>query len=155
MLQSKMILGGRGGYTLYADVPQPKQLDFYGLRPCFKEDIRLGAARFWLQQQVKSADADERLNRMVDAYNRLCGTRKVSGKGNMAGVKLVNPRCELSGTPCGRNASRAFRGGNEMRFILATLIALTVVYFCDAEYNQGRLFDGVQSMGRAMFHSFR
>jgi hypothetical protein len=45
--------------------------------------------------------------------------------------------------------------GNEMRFFLAALIALTVVYFADAEYNQGRLYDGVKSMGRAMSHSFR
>jgi hypothetical protein len=43
--------------------------------------------------------------------------------------------------------------GNEMRFFLAILIALAVVYFCDAEYNQGKLFDGLQSMGQSMFHS--
>jgi hypothetical protein len=40
-----------------------------------------------------------------------------------------------------------------MRIFLAILVALAVVYFCDAEYNQGKLFDGVQSMGRAMSHS--
>jgi hypothetical protein len=79
-----------GLYTLYADVPQPKQLDFYGLRPCFEEEIRLGAARFWLeQQQVKSADIDDRFNRMVDAYNQLCGNRRASGKGNMFGVQVI------------------------------------------------------------------
>jgi hypothetical protein len=50
----------------------------------------------------------------------------------------------------------AFRHeGNEMRFFLAALITLTVVYFADAEYNQGKLYDGVRSMGRAMSHSFR
>jgi hypothetical protein len=40
-----------------------------------------------------------------------------------------------------------------MRFFLATLIALTVIYFFDAEYNQGKLFDGLQSMGGSMLHS--
>jgi hypothetical protein len=40
-----------------------------------------------------------------------------------------------------------------MRFFMAILVALAVVYFCDAEYNQGKLTDGVQSMGRAMAHS--
>jgi hypothetical protein len=45
--------------------------------------------------------------------------------------------------------------GNEMRFALTALIALTVVYFCDAEYNQGRLLDGVQSISAAMPRSRR
>lgn len=40
-----------------------------------------------------------------------------------------------------------------MRFFLAILVALAVVYFFDTEYNQGKLTDGVQSMGRAMAHS--
>jgi hypothetical protein len=40
-----------------------------------------------------------------------------------------------------------------MRFFLAILVALVVVYFYDAEYNYGKLFDGLQSMGRAIFHS--
>jgi hypothetical protein len=40
-----------------------------------------------------------------------------------------------------------------MRIFLAILAALAVIYFCDAEYNQGKLFDGIQSMGRAMSRS--
>jgi hypothetical protein len=43
--------------------------------------------------------------------------------------------------------------GNDMRVFLAILVALVVLYFCDAEYNQGKLFDGLQSMGRSMLHS--
>jgi hypothetical protein len=54
-----------------------------------------------------------------------------------------------SGLACRFSARRE----NEMRIFLAILIALAVVYFFDAEYNQGKLFDGVQSMGRAMSHS--
>jgi hypothetical protein len=45
------------------------------------------------------------------------------------------------------------RTENEMRIFLAILIALAVVYFCDAEYNQGNFVDGIQSMGRAISHS--
>jgi len=40
-----------------------------------------------------------------------------------------------------------------MRIFLAILIALAVVYFFDAEYNHGKLFDGIQSMGRSILHS--
>ena len=39
-----------------------------------------------------------------------------------------------------------------MRIFLAILIALAVVYFCDAEYNQGKMFDGLQRMGRSIYH---
>jgi hypothetical protein len=40
-----------------------------------------------------------------------------------------------------------------MRFFLAIIIALAVAYLCDAEYNQGKLFEGVKSMGRDIYHS--
>jgi hypothetical protein len=77
-----------GLYALYADVPQPKQADIYGLRPCFEEEIRLEAARFWLgQQQAKSADI-ENFNRLVGAYNQLCGHRTVSSR-KMFGVEVI------------------------------------------------------------------
>src|SRR5579872_2364229 len=77
-----------GLYALYADVPPPKQPDIYGLRPCFEEEIRLGAARFWLrQQQAKSGDI-EHFNRLVDAYNQLCGLRMVSRR-NAAGIEVI------------------------------------------------------------------
>src|SRR5450631_102539 len=77
-----------GLYTLYTNVPPPKQPDIYGLKPCFEEEIRLGAARFWLrEQQGKSADI-EHLNRLVDAYNQLCAHRTV-GRRNMAGVEVI------------------------------------------------------------------
>jgi hypothetical protein len=39
-----------------------------------------------------------------------------------------------------------------MRIFLAILIALAIGYFWDAEYNQGKLFDGFQSMGRSILH---
>jgi hypothetical protein len=39
-----------------------------------------------------------------------------------------------------------------MRFFMAILIALGVVYFFDAEYNYGKLFYGLQSMGRSILH---
>jgi hypothetical protein len=77
-----------GLYTLYADVPPPKQPDIYGLRPCFEEEIRLEAARFWLgQQQAKSAHI-EHFNRIVDAYNQLCGHSTVSRR-KMFGVEAI------------------------------------------------------------------
>jgi hypothetical protein len=41
-----------------------------------------------------------------------------------------------------------------MRIFVAFLVALSVLYFWDAEYNYGKLFDGVQSMGRQISHSF-
>lgn len=75
-------------YTLYAVLPPPKPPDIYGLRPCFEEEIRLGAARFWLrQQQAKSADF-ERFNQMVDAYNQLCGHRILSRR-NLGRVDAI------------------------------------------------------------------
>ena len=65
-------------YTLYADAPPPKLPEFdSGMRYCFEEKIRLGGAGFVLRQQAESADV-ERFNRMVDAYNQLCGHRTVS-----------------------------------------------------------------------------
>jgi hypothetical protein len=39
-----------------------------------------------------------------------------------------------------------------MRMFLAFLIILTVAYFWDTEYNNGRLTDGLRSMGRSMYH---
>jgi hypothetical protein len=43
-----------------------------------------------------------------------------------------------------------------MRFFIASLIVVAVLYFSDLEYNNGRLFDGLGSLGRAisqsMFH---
>jgi hypothetical protein len=40
-----------------------------------------------------------------------------------------------------------------MRFFLASLIVLAVLYFCDAEYNNGSLSDGLLAMGRSISHS--
>ena len=40
-----------------------------------------------------------------------------------------------------------------MRTIVASLIVLAVLYFWDRGYNNGRLFDGLESMGRAISHS--
>jgi hypothetical protein len=40
-----------------------------------------------------------------------------------------------------------------MRIFIAFLIFIAVTYFWDAEYNNGRLADGVRSMGRSMLHS--
>jgi hypothetical protein len=40
-----------------------------------------------------------------------------------------------------------------MRMFIAFLIVLAVAYFWDANYNNGRLSDGVRSMARSMSHS--
>jgi hypothetical protein len=40
-----------------------------------------------------------------------------------------------------------------MRNFLAFLIVLTVGYFWDAEYNGGRLSDGLRGMGQSISHS--
>ena len=40
-----------------------------------------------------------------------------------------------------------------MRIFVPALIVLTVLYFWDAEYNNGRFLDGLQSMGRLISHS--
>jgi hypothetical protein len=40
-----------------------------------------------------------------------------------------------------------------MRIFIAFLIFIGVTYFWDAEYNNGRLADGVRSMGRSIAHS--
>ena len=40
-----------------------------------------------------------------------------------------------------------------MRIFIAFLIFIVVTYFWEAEYNNGRLADGVRSMGRSMLHS--
>jgi len=43
-----------------------------------------------------------------------------------------------------------------MRLFVASLIVLSVLYFWDKEYNNGRLLDGLDSMrrdiSRSMFH---
>jgi hypothetical protein len=41
---------------------------------------------------------------------------------------------------------------NEMRIFVAFLVALAVLYYCDVNYNNGRLSDGVISMERSIFH---
>jgi hypothetical protein len=40
-----------------------------------------------------------------------------------------------------------------MRVFVASLIVLTVLYFWDKEYNNGRLLDGLDSMRRSISHS--
>jgi hypothetical protein len=72
-----------GIYWLYVTAPptattSPGALPEFdsGMRYCFEEKIRLGGARFVLEQQAESADV-ERFNRMVDAYNQRCGHRTV------------------------------------------------------------------------------
>jgi hypothetical protein len=39
-----------------------------------------------------------------------------------------------------------------MRFFVALLIALAVLYFWDANYNNSALSEGVIRMGRSMLH---
>jgi hypothetical protein len=43
-----------------------------------------------------------------------------------------------------------------MRFFVASLIVLSVLYFWDRDYNNGKLLDGLdsmrQSISRSMFH---
>jgi hypothetical protein len=40
-----------------------------------------------------------------------------------------------------------------MRIFVALLIALSVLYFWDVEYNHGTLSDGLIRMEQSMFHS--
>jgi hypothetical protein len=40
-----------------------------------------------------------------------------------------------------------------MRFFVPALIVLAVLYFWDQSYNNGKLSDGVGSVGRAISHS--
>lgn len=40
-----------------------------------------------------------------------------------------------------------------MRMIVAFLVAVSLVYVWDAEYNNGRLADGVVGMGRSITHN--
>jgi hypothetical protein len=44
-------------------------------------------------------------------------------------------------------------GGNAMRFLVASLIVVAALYFWDKDYNNGRLFDGLDSMRRSISHS--
>jgi hypothetical protein len=83
-----ILAGIYGIYTLYADVSPPKQPDIYGLRPCFEEEIRLEAAKYWLGQQPAKAADIEHFNRLVDAYNQLCGRRTVS-RSKSFGVEVI------------------------------------------------------------------
>jgi hypothetical protein len=45
------------------------------------------------------------------------------------------------------------QGVIEMRVLVALLIALSLAYVWDAEYNNSRLADGVVSMGRSITHN--
>jgi hypothetical protein len=40
-----------------------------------------------------------------------------------------------------------------MRFLVASLIVLSVLYFWDKDYNNGKLLDGLDSMRQAISHS--
>jgi hypothetical protein len=40
-----------------------------------------------------------------------------------------------------------------MRIFVAFLIVLAVAYFWDAEYNHGKVFEGLRGMARSMSHS--
>jgi hypothetical protein len=44
-------------------------------------------------------------------------------------------------------------GGNAMRIFVASLIVIAALYFWDKDYNNGRLFDGLDSMRRSVSHS--
>jgi hypothetical protein len=43
--------------------------------------------------------------------------------------------------------------GNQMRMFLAALVALSVLYFWDRDYNNGQLLAGLESLWRAISHS--
>jgi hypothetical protein len=57
-------------------------------------------------------------------------------------------RLGVSGTNRGLKAK-----GNEMRVFVASLIVLSVLYFWDNNYNDGKLLDGLESMRRDIFHN--
>jgi len=40
-----------------------------------------------------------------------------------------------------------------MRVFVASLIVLSVLYFWDNNYNDGKLLDGLESMGRDVSHN--
>jgi len=42
-----------------------------------------------------------------------------------------------------------------MRILVASLIVLSVLYFWDKDYNNGKLLDGLDRMGRDISRSFR
>jgi hypothetical protein len=42
-----------------------------------------------------------------------------------------------------------------MRLFVASLIVLSVLYFWDKDYNNGKLLDGLDMMGRDISRSFR
>ena len=42
---------------------------------------------------------------------------------------------------------------NEMRFFVAALVVIAVLYYGDVNYNESRFSDGLIRMERSMFHS--
>jgi hypothetical protein len=42
--------------------------------------------------------------------------------------------------------------GDEMRIFVGSLIVLTVLYFWDKDFNNGKLLDGLDSMRRSIAH---
>jgi hypothetical protein len=44
--------------------------------------------------------------------------------------------------------------GNDMRLFVSALVVTAGIYFWDKLYNNGTLFDGLNSMTRSMAHSF-
>ena len=41
-----------------------------------------------------------------------------------------------------------------MRFLVASSIVVSVLYSWDADYNNGLLWQGLQTMGRSLGHNF-
>jgi len=39
-----------------------------------------------------------------------------------------------------------------MRIFVATIVVLTVLYFWDKDYNNGKLVDGLEGMSRSIAH---
>src|SRR5580692_9408794 len=54
---------------------------------------------------------------------------------------------------CGDTREGRLAKGNEMRAVLAALVALTVLYFVDKDFNHGNLLDGLDGMLRAISRS--
>jgi hypothetical protein len=75
-----------GIYWLSRDLPETSPSEIpQGYRgdirsSCYAEKIRLGGARFVLQQMTTSSDDIKRFNQMVDAYNQGCGTHRYKRK---------------------------------------------------------------------------
>jgi hypothetical protein len=47
---------------------------------------------------------------------------------------------------------RGRRRGSEMRIFVASILVLTVLYFWDKDYNNGKLVDGLEGMRRSIAH---